>query len=72
MLHIERPSGRDLHDTHVELTVRDENGLRAATVFVETRFVLQSRVSLNDTHVEEVVIRVDRPAGETSRVVFEA
>ena len=71
MLHIERPSGRDIHDDRVELTIRDENGLRAATIFVEVRDILASRERLHDTTIEETVIRVDRPVGETSRVVFE-
>lgn len=63
MLHIERPSGRDISDEKVELTVKDENGLRAATIFVETRIFRVDQ--------EEVRIRVDRPGGETSRVVVE-
>jgi len=34
MLYIERPSGKDIRDERVELTVRDENGLRAATLVI--------------------------------------
>jgi len=71
MLWIERPSGKDIRDERVELTIRDENGLRAATIFVSTRLSLQSRASLHDDRVEEIVIKVDRPVGETSRCVVE-
>lgn len=62
MLWIERPSGRDISDQRVELTIKDENGLRAATIVVDLGIV---------TNIEEVRIRVDRPVGETSRVVVE-
>jgi len=34
MLYITRPSGKDIRDDEVELMVRDENGLRVATVVV--------------------------------------
>ena len=35
-LWIERPSGRDISDREVVLTVKDENGLRACTIIVRT------------------------------------
>lgn len=63
MLYIERPKGRDIEDERVALTVRDENGLRAATIFVE--------VGVRPLNIDEIVIRVDRPLGDLSRVVVE-
>lgn len=33
-MHIERPSGLDITDDRVTLTLRDENGLRAGTVHI--------------------------------------
>lgn len=68
MLHIERPSGRDISGEKLEITIRDENGLRAATIFVRTREVQL----IGHLSQEEVVISIDRPRGETSRLVFEA
>lgn len=36
MLHIERPKGNNIRDERVELTIRDENNLRSATIVIAT------------------------------------
>jgi hypothetical protein len=61
MIWIDRPKGSDLSDTRVELTFKDENALRAATVVITPQMV-----NGNDA----IRIRVSSPTtGETNLVI---